>query len=91
MVAELRCLVSEQILQDSLVGLGSEQGLAIVVSGKYVMNDSHYAPKRVRFFEEEKSNGRQSVQSLTVTNVLVVPTKCHQDSTKLVNLERRVV
>ena len=50
------------------------------------MDDGYYTPKSISFFEKEKSNGCQSVETLTVANVLVVPTEGHQHSAKLVNL-----
>ena len=53
------------------------------------MDDGYDTPKGISFFEEEQSNGRQSIETLTVANVLIVPTECHQHSTKLVNLVKQ--
>ena len=88
MVAKLWCFVSQQVLQHPLIGLRAKQGLTVVVSGQNVMDDGYYTPEGVGFFKEKESNGRQSVEALAVANVLVVPTECHQHSTKLVNLVR---
>ena len=53
------------------------------------MDDGHDAPEGVRLFQEEKSNGGQSVKTLAVADVLIVPAECYQDTSKLVNLKRR--
>ena len=91
MVAELWCLVSQQILQHPLISLRAKQGLTVVVSRQYVMDDGYDTPKGISFFEEEQSDGRQSVKTLAVANVLIVPTECHQHSTKLVDLAKERV
>lgn len=88
MVTELRCLISQEVLQHPLIRLRSQQRLTVVVPGKDVMDDGHYAPEGIRFFEEEQSNGRQSVEALAVANVLVVPTEGNQHSTKLIDLAK---
>ena len=88
MVAELWCLVSQQILQHPLICLRSQQRLTVVVPGKDVMDNGYYTPEGIGFFEEEQSNGRQSVEALAVANVLVVPTEGNQHSTKLIDLAK---
>ena len=53
------------------------------------MDNGYNTPEGISFFEEEQSNGCQSVETLAVANILVVPTERHQHSTKLVNLAKQ--
>ncbi len=61
--------------------------MAVVVTREEVLDYGHHAPERVLLAEEEKSNGCQSVQSLTIPNTSIKPTEGNKHTTKLVNLK----
>ena len=53
------------------------------------MDNGHYAPEGISFFQEEESNGRQSVETLAVADVLIVPAECYKHTSEFVDLPKK--